>query len=434
MSEGKELAKWADKAMWTAEPSEAEKGTRAVLVSANPDPLGEMAALNKMFTGQAVSDLSTITDEERHAILDDIKATVLKMPLETVRLHFLIEGVHRGITHQMVRQRTAAYAQESMRFAVKEDLAQAVALPPSLGGTLSLAGLVAQDLYKRQEMGLRTDWEPGSHEADEHEHDVWLAAINAGGKQAWRLKWDEAVKHISETYLDLVNDGMPAEDARGLTPTNVLTKLHYITNLRSFYDTMGMRVSDQAQYEWRHLIMAMVKAMREYGATQTYLHTLTGQDVGEGGYDFDAKSGDVVRSSSAWQFRALTEAILPVDFALGRRGFGSPFDRASRIGERVDAFAAMGVPSSRWLEGAPEFNIPALRPEEWLLDPDSARINENQEFDIFGQRVTKGTGWHWTKEHGGVLYNDGPNGRQWANLTDGPSYDINDIIKEKSNA
>lgn len=423
----KAVAKWADKAMWTAEPSEAEKGTRAVLVSANPDPLGEMFALNQMYVGKAVSDLSTITDDQRRSILDDIKSTVLKMPLETIRLHFLIEGVHRGITHQMVRQRTAAYAQESMRFAVKEDLATAVALPPSLGGTLPLAGLVAQDLYQRQELGLSEIDPYNQAEVDRHERDVWERAMAKGGKQAWRLKWDRAVGVVSETYLDLVNDGMPAEDARGLTPTNVLTKLHYITNLRSFYDTMGMRVSDQAQYEWRHLIMAMVKAMREYGATQTYLADTSSED--------GLAPGSISRrKSSEWQFVALTEAILPVDFALGRRGFGSPFDRASRIGERVDAFAAMGVPSSRWLEGAPEFNIPALRPEEWLLDPDSARINESQEFDIFGQRVTKGTGWHWSKEYGGILYNDGPRGRQYATLTSGPTNNIDDILEEQTNA
>lgn len=422
----KDVTKWADQAMWSAEPSEREKGTRAVLVSCNPDPLGEIAALNKTYIGQTVTDLRTITDDERRKVLADIKATVLKMPLEVVQMHFHISGVHRGITHQMVRQRTGAYAQESMRFAVKEDLAEAIAYPPSLRDTVPWDEWVQKIHDEMVDQGL----DPSYGETQDH-------AANTAGKrnraQLHRRSWDEAVQAMSDAYSDLIEDGMPAEEARGLVPTNVLTKLHYITNLRSFYDTMAMRVSDQAQYEWRELITAMVRAMRDYGETQTYRHALTAEDIGEGGYDFDAKVGDVVTSPSSWQFRELTRAILPVDFALGRRGFGSPFDRASRTGERVDAFAAMGVPSERWLQGAPEYSIPALRPEEWLLDPDSARLKSDQEFDIFGNRVTKGTGWHWSPDHGGHLYCDSPgHERQFALMEgDGPTFDINDIIAEK---
>ena len=421
-----EVARWADKAMWKAEDAEAKNGTTAVLVSANTDPLGEIWALNQTYVGKTVTNLSTVTDENRRGILADIKSTVLKMPLEVIRLHFHLKGVHRGITHQMVRQRTAAFAQESMRFAVKEDLAEAVALPPSLRETWDFEALRLEDLHARTVTGLRTPDPLSTSDDDqkwlaEHADNLRKEVLAQGGPQAHRLKWDEAVRHLSETYLELINDGMPAEEARGLTPTNTLTNLHYITNLRSFYDTMGMRVSDQAQYEWREVIMAMAMAMRQFGKRNYYK-----KPDGYGGF---------TETSSEWQFVELTNAILPIDFALGHRGFGSPFDRASRIGERVDAFAAMGVPSSRWLEGAPEFNIPALRPEEWLMDPNSARINGEQEFDIFGQRVTKGTGWHWTKEHGGILYNDGPRGRQWANLHDGPSFDVNDVItkKEESN-
>jgi flavin-dependent thymidylate synthase len=419
----KDITKWADQAMWSAEPSERDKGTRSVLVSCNSDPLGEIAALNKTYIGQTVTDLSTITDDERRKVLADIKATVLKMPLEVVQMHFHISGVHRGITHQMVRQRTGAYAQESMRFAVKEDLAEAIAYPPSLRDTVPWDQWYEQVHVQALDQGIHPD---GGQLAD-------MATNSASQAQRHRRTWDEAVAAVSAAYSELIEDGMPAEEARGLVPTNVLTKLHYITNLRSFYDTMAMRVSDQAQYEWRELITAMVRAMRDYGETQTYRHTLTGDDIGQGGYDFDAEAGDVVSASSAWQFRELTEAILPVDFALGRRGFGSPFDRASRTGERVDAFAAMGVPAERWLQGAPEYSIPALRPEEWLLDPDSARLKSDQEFDIFGNRVTKGTGWHWSPQHGGHLFCDGDGGlRQFALMDgDGPTFNINDIIAKK---
>jgi flavin-dependent thymidylate synthase len=411
MSESKEVSKWADTAMWRAEPSERDKGTRAVLVSANPDPLGEIAALNKTYIGQTVADLTTITDDERRAVLGDIAKTVLKMPLEIVNLHFLIEGVHRGITHQMVRQRTAAYAQESMRFAVKEDIAVAVAYPPSLRHTVPWSDWLDVVAGRMHEQGLDPT------EGEIHDH-----AINEAGKrdrpQLHRLYWDEAVEAMSQAYTQLIEDGMPAEEARGLTPTNVLTKLHYTTNLRAFYDTMAMRVSDQAQFEWRELITAMVKAMREFGEKTTYFQRVPfGQeDLSKmQGWKYrytDLDRSSVYEVSSAWQFEALTQQLLPIDFKLGHRGFGSDVDRPSRIGERVDAFAKMGVPASEWLRGSPEHSIPAIHPDEWLLDPNSARLDAHTQFNIFGERVPKEiSAWHWRADNGGELWRLDHNGR-----------------------
>jgi thymidylate synthase ThyX len=46
----------------------------------------------------------------------------LKAPLEAIDFHFMVEGVTRAHTHQEVRQRTAVFAQESMRFAVKDKI------------------------------------------------------------------------------------------------------------------------------------------------------------------------------------------------------------------------------------------------------------------------------------------------------------------------
>jgi hypothetical protein len=204
----------------------------------------------------------------------------------------------------------------------------------------------------------------------------------------------------------MVNDGMAAEDARGLMPTNITTRLNYITNLRAFYDTMAVRVSDQAQFEWREVAMSYALAMREYGAKNVYRVWVTRQEF-EGLRDqIDAishKDGRVlVEKSSAWQYTALTNEIKPIEFKIGGPAFGANFDRPSRIGERVAAFHKCGVPSSEWTTGSVEHSIPAIRPEEWLLDPSSARLGSNEEFDIFGNRVAKGTGAHW---HDGEISN-----------------------------
>ena len=404
-----ELSKWSDGFMFKAEESLAADGPSAYLLGGPIDPLGQIAACAKMYKGEVVRDLRDVTDEERREYLEQIQKTVLKMPLEAVNLHFMIEGVTRSFTHQMVRQRTAAYAQESMRFAVKEDAATAVALPPSLEGTLTLDELIAQDIDKRKQIGLQMDLE----------NEQWMSQLREGlrnealggkyGKaQRHRILWDDEVKHNAETYLDLVNDGMPAEDARGLSVHNITTRLNYITNLRSWYDTMAVRVSDQAQFEWRMVAMKMALALREYGKVTSYEVWMPKDEVlanWEGGdmddileSRFSSEDGsewNLVRRSSAWQYQALSNELKPIEFKMGKRAFGANFDRPSRIGERVDEFAKHGVPSSEWTTGSVEHGIPPIHPAEWLLDPNSARLPSGMEFDAFGNRVPVGTGWHF---------------------------------------
>ncbi len=407
------LQKWADKSMF-----EAQEETDEIVVhmpSATHDPMGVIAMGALGYTGRTITDLREITDEERVQGLEEMAKTILAAPTEFVSMHFVIEGIHRGLTHQMVRQRTAVYTQESMRFAVKTDPARATALPPSLDGTLSLDQLVARDLEGLYNAGLCYAWEEGSHAADEHRHDVWVAAMNKGGAQANRLRWDELTKLIGEGYLDMINNGMPAEDARGILPTNIKTKIQYDTKLRGVLEQMGARVSDQAQFEWRQIVRGMVMAMRDFGAANTYDHwcdvdhLISLDDDGEKYEVIESYTDDkniahfLVRRSQLWQWREISKLILPPDFKLGRRAFGSSMDRPSRIAERVEAFAAAGVPSSEWLKGSPKHSIPALHPDEWLLDPHSARLKSGQEFDIFGNRVAEGEGWHWTNDEGGQL-------------------------------
>lgn len=390
----KEISKWGDRFMFTAEPSPAAEGPKAFLLGGPADPLGQIAAAAKMYKGEVVRDLRDVTDAERREYLAEIQKTVLKMPLETVELHFMVEGVTRSFTHQMVRQRTAAYAQESMRFAVKEDMVSAVALPPSLDGTLSLDELIAKERMDRLAAGL------GELEYNELVQIVW---DSAKGPQRHRLRWDQAVAFVGDAYLDLVNDGMPAEDARGLTPHNITTRLNYITNLRSWYDTMAVRVSDQAQFEWRNVAMQMALAMRAFGRRTVYETWVPRDEVLNADEKLMTK-GTVegtfvlVERSSYWQYEALSNELKPIEFKIGGPAFGANFDRPSRIGERVRQFHKHGVPSSEWTTGSVEHGIPPIHPSEWLLDPNSARLAAGEEFDVFGNRVPEGTGLHFVDD------------------------------------
>jgi flavin-dependent thymidylate synthase len=343
----KAVQRWADKAMFSAEPSNAAEGPRVYLLSMTPDPLGTIAAACKMYKGEVVRDLSDVTDAERREYFEQVQRTHLQAPFEFVDFHFMIEGVTRAFTHQMVRQRTAVYAQESLRFAVKEDAASAVALPPSLQGA-ETAGPTERTMHLTREQEMRD-------------------------------RWEVAVRGASDAYNDLVNLGMPAEDARGLLPHNITTRLHYKTNLRNLMEHAGNRLCTQAQFEWRQVWVRIVQAISEHDS--------------QGNSRSGHKS---LEQDDYWQQELLSSVFRPICYLTGKCEFKANFDRACSIRNRVEANHEVGRPSAEWSsemdrvqgnpivvgvgpqsvvrneESRPVF-IGAIHPAEWLADPAAAR-------------------------------------------------------------
>lgn len=345
MTTSREVQRWADVAMFRAEPIKDRK-PEVQLLSCNNDPLGTIAATALMYEGKSVTNLSQITDEQRQYYLEQVQLNILEAPLEFVNFHFIISGVTRGFTHQMVRQRTATYAQESTRFAVKEDVP--VGLPPSLDGTMPWGDWLnkcARELYPLAE-------NHGADEAMLRQDVINYAQMSATPQQIWRRDWDEAVEDIGATYNALVNAGMPAEDARGLLPTNLLTRINYNTSLRGLKEHAGLRLCTQAQYEWRLVWFEMLKAIREYGKTQTYNGT------SNGGVEF-------TQEPAAWQFNAIADIFKPICFARGKCMFMADLDRHCSIRDRVNRHVALGTPSAKWDD---------ISSDEWMLNPEAARV------------------------------------------------------------
>lgn len=294
-----DIQKYVDKSMFKASPIKAnrdEKGNilpRVILLSMNPDPLGSIAAMARQYKGLPTYSLNDITDEDRIQYFKDCQATHLKAPLESVTMHFFIEGVTRSFTHQMVRQRTAVYAQESMRFAVKDNLKDEIALPPSVA-------VLKEDDPRR-------------------------------------VVWDNVIGQVGEGYNQLVSAGIPAEDARGLLPHATTTRLNYVTNLRALSDHAGNRLCTQAQFEWRYVFLGIVNAIRDYNPD---LHTPHASE--------DCRH--IFRPFN--QFEAIAESSLfrPICYELGRCPFQASFDRPCTIRERVELHKEKGESSEKWTD------------------------------------------------------------------------------------
>lgn len=339
-----EVQVWADEAMFRAQRIDRKAGPRVFLLSANHDPLGSIAAAAKAYKGEFVGSLSEVTDDERRYYLTEVQKSVLAMPLESVNFHFRITGVTRGFTHQMVRQRTAAYSQESTRFAVKEDVP--VGDPPSILKAMPQEERIAE--LKKRMPPMTTDSE--------------LSSLDLSGRsktEQWRDIWDDTVEYVSMAYNAMVNSGMPAEDARGILPTNLLTQINYITDLRGLKEHAGLRLCTQAQFEWRQVWAQIIQALRDYGKAQNYCVKLP-----SGGTDYP---------SSQWQFNALADIFRPICYYRGSCQFQADFDRKCSIRDRVERNAAIGRPSTEWDQPGSNGAPMPIFPAEWLLDPSAAR-------------------------------------------------------------
>jgi len=284
------IVKWADDAMFSAEPiQDPYGGPKVYLLWMTPDPLGAIAAMCRMYEGKPTYKLTDITRAERIHYWEQVQKTHLQAPLEAVKLHFFIEGVDRAFTHQMVRQRTAVFAQESLRFAVKTDITNETSIPPSIGPD-----------------GPLTE------------------------------KWLRTLQSIEEAYNYLIDNGVPAEDARGLLPHSVLTRLNYVTDLRNLLEHAGNRLCTQAQFVWRDVFIQLVDAIRT----------------------FDAQFNSY---SQMWQCELIANSNVfkPVCFRLGHCPFTASFDRGCTIRTRVQ--------EGRWDE---------IDPHEFMSDPNAGRTTK----------------------------------------------------------
>lgn len=222
-----QVARYADVAMYRAKQNPlAAQGEMVVpqvsLVYMTSKPLQVMAAAAELYAGNIVTDPSEVDRGTAERWFRDMTKTALQAPLEFIDLHFFFEGVTRAFTHQVVRQRTAVFVQESQRFAIKENAAREVAYPPS------------------------------------------IAKLNHDSPM--RLVWERAVAQNSWAYNALINGGIPAEDARGLLETNITTRMHYKTNLRNLIEHSGLRLCSQAQYEWKKVWAGIISAIYRYGS------------------------------------------------------------------------------------------------------------------------------------------------------------------------
>jgi thymidylate synthase (FAD) len=135
-------------------------------------------------------------------------------PFEHASATFMVEGVSRACTHQLVRHRVASYSQQSQRY-VNEKGFEYVS--------------------------------PKTVEADPKA----------------KKRYDETVETIRKAYQELIELGVPKEDARFLLPNACATKIAVTMNFRELRHFIKLRGSKEAQWEIRELAQEMLRILKE---------------------------------------------------------------------------------------------------------------------------------------------------------------------------
>ena len=197
--------------VWTPTVAQVE------LISFTDSPANTMAIVTRGYTGVYSPDLPD--KDERDRLLADITKTKLATPTEMIHFTWLIQGVTRAWTHQAVRYRVGtAYVQESMRF---------------LGHKGVYKVLLTDKLAKH----------PESEEAQHYSRTVCDSVV---------------------AYVDLIDNGVPDQDARGVLPTNILTSLFWDMSLSTLMHVYNTRVCCQAQTgEWVPILLQMKDWLRQ---------------------------------------------------------------------------------------------------------------------------------------------------------------------------
>ncbi len=185
------------------------------LLTHTPEPEQTVAAAARLcYSAASIGHLVEKSRTDREALLRKILSLGHFSVLEHVSFTFGVEGISRACSHQLVRHRLASYSQQSQRYVSHRERFAAVT-PPSIAA--------------RPELHAR---------------------------------FEELLGQIHGVYRDLLDAGIPAEDARFVLPNAAETKIVVTMNARELWHFFNLRCCRRAQWEIRVLATEMLRAVR----------------------------------------------------------------------------------------------------------------------------------------------------------------------------
>lgn len=177
--------------------------------TSEPEILVAMAA-KLCYSEATIDDLwQRMKEEEVSGFINKLMEMGHHSPFEHISFTFGIEGISRVTTHQLVRHRIASYSQQSQRYVKYKELKYTI--PPGIENIPELKKVFVKTIQK-----------------------------------------------VSDVYQQLVNSGIPAEDARYVLPEGTQTKIMVTMNARELIHFFRLRCCNRAQWEIRKMAYKML--------------------------------------------------------------------------------------------------------------------------------------------------------------------------------
>jgi thymidylate synthase (FAD) len=191
------------------------------LIHYTPDPEGAVALAARLcyspVTIEAMQEKLSRSDIK--GFLEKIMSLGHQSVLEHASFTFGIEGISRVTTHQLVRHRIASFSQQSQRYVSHKEQFSAVT-PPSIAAHPGMEELFAAQL-----------------------------------------------RSLHQLYAEMVEAGIPAEDARYILPNATETKIMVTMNARELLHFFRLRCCERAQWEIRAMSLEMLKLLKPIAPT-----------------------------------------------------------------------------------------------------------------------------------------------------------------------
>jgi len=188
---------------------------RVQLLTHTPEPERVVSAAARLcYSAASIDALMGRDIAEQVALLRKILDLGHLSVLEHASFSFGIEGISRACSHQLVRHRLASYSQQSQRYVSHLDRFEAVT-PPTIAAKPELAG-----------------------------------------------RFNALLDDMHGLYRELVEVGIPAEDARFVLPNAAATKLVVTMNARELRHFFELRCCRRAQWEIRDMAVEMLRLAR----------------------------------------------------------------------------------------------------------------------------------------------------------------------------
>lgn len=181
----------------------------------NPDRIVYIAARTCYAKSPPLEVLDKDLGEKERSLIRKIIKSGHTSVIEHVKFTFLISGVSRACSHQLVRHRIASFSQQSQRYVKYDDLENYV-IPPSINRNSK-----AKDLFL------------------------------------------SFMKKAGEAYKGLLELNIPKEDCRFVLPNAVKTTIIVTMNARSLWNFFNLRCCEKSQWEIREVAWRMLKTVKK---------------------------------------------------------------------------------------------------------------------------------------------------------------------------